>query len=141
MMENSKSSGYEWQTVQPHHPLPLRPYHLHKTPLSILHSRLSNLYLEVLKSIVSSALLPVLNSLSFFHWNDCLIHKIHKTPFSLTSFATTKSLELVFSNIWTSPILSVDAYKYYVIFVDHFTHYIWVYPICKKSDTKEVFIK
>lgn len=36
---------------------------------------------------------------------------------------------------------SFDNYKYYVIFVDHFTKYSWLYPLKLKSDTKDVFIR
>ena len=35
--------------------------------------------------------------------------------------------------------MSFDGYKYYLIFVDHFTKYIWFYALRHKSDTKDVF--
>lgn len=38
--------------------------------------------------------------------------------YTLTS---TTTLELVFSDVWASPISSSNGSKYYVIFVDHFT--------------------
>ena len=41
--------------------------------------------------------------------------------------------------MWTSPILSQDGFKYYIIFVDHFTKYIWLYPFKRKSEVQEVF--
>jgi len=50
-------------------------------------------------------------------------------------------LELIFSDVWTSPLYSLDAFKYYVIFVDHFTKYIWFYPLRKKSEVKPTFIR
>ncbi|RVX04505.1 Retrovirus-related Pol polyprotein from transposon RE1 [Vitis vinifera] len=36
---------------------------------------------------------------------------------------------------------STDNFKYYVIFVDHFTKYIWLYPLKRKSDTHDVFVR
>ena len=42
--------------------------------------------------------------------------------------------------MWTSPIHSLDGYKYYVIFVDHFTKYIWFYPLHRKSDVYKTFV-
>ena len=33
--------------------------------------------------------------------------------------------------MWSSPILSCDGYKYCAIFLDHFTRYIWFYPLTK----------
>ena len=35
----------------------------------------------------------------------------------------------------------MDGFKYYVIFVDHFTRYIWCYPIKQKYEVKIVFIR
>lgn len=45
----------------------------------------------------------------------------------------------MFSNVWTSPILSCDGYKYYVIFVDHYSKYIRFYPLKHKFDVLYVF--
>ena len=42
--------------------------------------------------------------------------------------------------LWTSPITSYDNLKYYIIFVDHFTKYMWLYPIKNKSDSLTIFI-
>lgn len=57
----------------------------------------------------------------------------------MSTLLTTRPLQVVFSNVWTSPIISHDGYKYYVIFVDHFTKYIWFYPLKRKSDVQIVF--
>ncbi|XP_010445567.1 PREDICTED: uncharacterized protein LOC104728255 [Camelina sativa] len=40
----------------------------------------------------------------------------------------------------TSPILSHQNYKYYLIVVDHFTRYTWFYPLKRKSDVKKKII-
>ena len=113
-----------------------------KCPLSIWHSRLGHPSISVLKSVVSSSMLSDSNSMSSFNCLDCSINKSHKLPFSNTSsLKTTRPLELVYSDVWTSPLVSIDGFKYYVIFVDHFTHYIWFYPIRHKSDVKAIFIR
>nr|GEZ60743.1 ribonuclease H-like domain-containing protein [Tanacetum cinerariifolium] len=61
------------------------------------------------------------------------------------SFYNSKSsvdsvLEIIHSDIWTSPILSESRIKYYVIFLDHFSHFVWVYPLHKKSDLFDNFV-
>lgn len=38
-----------------------------------------------------------------------------------------------------SPIPSHDRINYYVIFVDHYTKYIWLFPIKIKSDVASIF--
>jgi len=70
--------------------------------------------------------------------NSCHINKSHKLPFS--SIKTTAPLELLFSDVWgPSPITSVNGYKYYVVFVDHFTRYSWIYPLKSKTDVVTIF--
>ena len=42
--------------------------------------------------------------------------------------------------MWSSPIISVDQYKYYLVLVDHYTRYTWCYPLKQKSQVRETFI-
>jgi len=37
--------------------------------------------------------------------------------------------------------MSYDGFKYYVIFVDHFTKYIWLYPLKQKSHVNDIFVR
>jgi transposase InsO family protein len=37
--------------------------------------------------------------------------------------------------------VSLDGFKYYVIFIDHFTKYIWFYPLKRKYEVQKVFIR
>ena len=44
----------------------------------------------------------------------------------------------MYSDLWgPSPVLSIEGYRYYIVFVDAFTRY--TYPIRQKSDTLNVF--
>jgi transposase InsO family protein len=36
---------------------------------------------------------------------------------------------------------SIDGFKYYIVFVDHFICYTWFYPLQRKSDVKSTFIR
>jgi transposase InsO family protein len=40
----------------------------------------------------------------------------------------------------TRPVVSVQNYKYYVIFIDDHTRYTWLYPLKKKSDFFSTFL-
>jgi hypothetical protein len=42
--------------------------------------------------------------------------------------------QLVHSEVWTSPVLSHSSYKYYVVFLDDYTHYLWTISLRNKSD-------
>jgi hypothetical protein len=37
--------------------------------------------------------------------------------------------------LWTSLVLSISGYKYYLVIIDDFSHYSWTFPLCAKSDT------
>lgn len=112
-----------------------------KPPLVDWHHRLGHLSFPILKNVVSSSSLPHMQSLtSSSLCSDCSINKAHKLPFSQTSIVSTRPLEYIFSDVWSSPIVSIDNFKYYVIFVDHYTRYTWLYPLKTKSQVRETFI-
>ena len=76
-----------------------------------------------------------------FSCNACHCNKSHKLSFSMSTLTSTRPLQIIFSDVSTSPILSSDGFKYYIIFVDHFTKYIWLYPLTHKSQVKDVFLR
>lgn len=70
----------------------------------------------------------------------CLSNKSQKLSFAQSTIISNSPLETIFSDVWTSPIISTNGFKYYVIFVEHFTRYIWFYPLMHKSNVKNIFI-
>ncbi|KAG7586548.1 Zinc finger CCHC-type [Arabidopsis thaliana x Arabidopsis arenosa] len=111
-----------------------------KASLINWHSRLGHPSSSVLQTIISKFLLPISSSSQKQQsCSDCLINKTHKLPFSQTSIVSHRPLEYIFTDVWTSPIHSVDNHKYYLVLVDHFTRYTWLYPLLRKSDVKSVF--
>ena len=65
---------------------------------------------------------------------------MHKLPFSNSSIKSSNLLEYVYSDVWgPAPIVFVDGFRYYLIFVDHFTKYIWVFPMKLKSEVSVIF--
>jgi len=111
-----------------------------KATLTSWHSRLGHPSLSILNSIVSKYSLSVSPSQQkLLSCSDCLINKSHKLPFSQTTIVSKRPLEYIFTDVWTSPILSTENHKYYLVFIDHFTRYTWLYPLKRKSDVKEIF--
>ena len=138
-----KNGGYEWPCRAPD-PAFVSPSLLSSqisVPLSLCHSRLGHPAIPILKTLVSNSILSVSNKSTSFHYQDCSINKSHKIPFSTSSMSSSKPLQLVFSDVWTSPVHSVVGYKYYVIFVDHYMHRVWFYPLLTKSDVRDTFIR
>ncbi|KAD3338056.1 hypothetical protein E3N88_33577 [Mikania micrantha] len=73
-------------------------------------------------------------SIASFHCNACSLNKSHKQPFGDDSFKASKPLELIYSDVWGLVQISNDGYAYYIIFVDFYSKYTWLYPIKRKSD-------
>ena len=136
-----KDGVYEWPAFRPQSP-PLLAFSTTKTTSAIWHSRLGHPAFPILKHVLTHSHLASSASItSDFYCNACLCNKSHKLPFSTSTLVSTNPLQIVFSDVWTSPIVSSAGFKYYVIFVDHFTKYVWFYPLKRKSDVHDVFTR
>ena len=131
---------YEWPPGQPRTPLALTT----TTSSSSLdwHHRLGHPAFPVLQKI-SSSFSPGFScrNLNSSHCNACSINKSHKLPFHDTSISSSRPLQVIFSDVWSSPIHSFDGFKYYLLLVDHFTRYMWFFPLKLKSQVAATFIK
>jgi len=58
-----------------------------------------------------------------------------RLPFSTSVSRASSNFELIHCDLWTSPILSVSGYKYYLVILDDCSHYTWTFPLKLKSDT------
>ena len=105
------------------------------------HCCLGHLSSQVLTKLVSTqALLVSAPRIFFSHCDSCLSNKSHKLPFGASSILYTRPLDIIYTDVWGSaPIISYDHYRYYVIFVDYFTKYTWLYPLKHKSDVTSIF--
>ena len=73
------------------------------------------------------------------HCKDYFCNESHKSPFSQSTIVSSTPLQIIFFDVWTYPIQSIDNFKYYVVFVDHFTPYIWLFPLKRRSDVSLIF--
>ena len=66
---------------------------------------------------------------------SCQLGKSHSLPSFLSDSQAKNAFDLVHSDVCGSAqILSIAGYRYYLVFVDDFTKYIWIYPLWLKSD-------
>nr|GEW07629.1 ribonuclease H-like domain-containing protein [Tanacetum cinerariifolium] len=70
----------------------------------------------------------------------CQLGKHVKLPSYNSKSSVNSVFEIIHSDIWTSSIPSESEIKYYAIFLDHFLHFVWVYPLHKKSYLFDNFV-
>jgi hypothetical protein len=56
-----------------------------------------------------------------------------RLPFHSSSSHAARIFYLVHCDLWTSTVISISGYKYYLVVVD-FSHYSWTFPLRAKSD-------
>jgi len=106
-----------------------------KTSDMVWHQRLGHPSNAVFHRVMSIQQLHVCGSLKTLNvCESCQLGKSKQQPFSSSSRCTKSPLELIHSNVWTSPVSSMSGCHFYVIFVDDYSRYSWLYPIINKSD-------
>jgi transposase InsO family protein len=107
------------------------------------HSRLGHPSFSTVKNVIKAHSLPLLNNdINKEHFCDfCQLGKSKQLPFTTSTRSTTFVLDLIHTDLWTSPVPSISGCKYYIIFVDDFTRYTWLYPLHFKSDAYHCFVK
>jgi transposase InsO family protein len=73
--------------------------------------------------------------------HSCQLGKHTRLPFSSSHSITHAPFELVHCDVWTSPINSLSGFSYYLVCLDDYTHYCWVFPLRKKSDVHQHLVE
>ncbi|GJV20426.1 ribonuclease H-like domain-containing protein, partial [Tanacetum coccineum] len=105
---------------------------------STWHQRLGHPDKDVSCSLKSRQYISYNKEKSSHLCHACQLGKHVRLPFTSSDSIITRSFEIMHYDIWTSPIPSSGGFKYYVLFLDHYSHYLWIYPLGTKS---EVFQK
>ncbi|GJX34540.1 retrovirus-related pol polyprotein from transposon TNT 1-94 [Tanacetum coccineum] len=103
------------------------------------HQKLGHMSEQGMKILVERKLIPGLTKVSLPFCEYCVISKQHRLKFKASNSRSVSVLELVHSDVWQAPVLSLGGAKYFVSFIDDYSRRCWVYPIKKKSDVFEVF--
>ena len=70
--------------------------------------------------------------------SHCCVAKSHRLPFTLSSSVVNQPLALIHSDVWGPFTQDESQYSYYVLFIDDFSGFTWLFPLHYKS---EVFTK
>jgi hypothetical protein len=108
----------------------------------IWHHRLGHPAPHIINKLKQIAQLPTLGSLSHHSLCEpCQIAKSKSLPFFESNNVTTIALEIIHSDLWSSPIPSISGCCYYVTFIDNFSRFSWIYPLQNNYETFECFFK
>ncbi|KAI0494727.1 hypothetical protein KFK09_024870 [Dendrobium nobile] len=74
--------------------------------------------------------------------HSCHMNKGHKLSFEHSTNREQSALALIHSDLWgPAPILSNSGFLYYVIFIDDYSRYTWIFPLRNKNEITAVFIQ
>jgi hypothetical protein len=111
-------------------------------PLRVWHSRLGHPSNLIIKKLLQNSLLSISGPTQSSHiCESCQVAKCRKLPFPTSTRVSTTPLELIHSDVWSSPIMSVGGCRYYVVFIDDYSRFTWMFPLQNKSDVFLCFIK
>ncbi|GJY07385.1 ribonuclease H-like domain-containing protein [Tanacetum coccineum] len=121
----------------------LYPFHTSTitTPTALLssnqstwHQRLGHPDDDVLRFLALNKFISCNKTKSTSLCRACQLGKHVRHPFLHSTSIVENTFDIVHSDVWTSPIPNVSGFKYYILFLDHFSHFLWVYPLQKNSD-------
>ena len=97
------------------------------------HLKLGHMSKQDLKILSERKLLSGLKSVSLPFCEYCVTSKQYRLKFSRSIARNKCILDLIHSDVWESPDISMRGAKYMVTFIDYYSRKCWVYPIKKKS--------
>ncbi|GKB87100.1 ribonuclease H-like domain-containing protein [Tanacetum coccineum] len=103
---------------------------------SLWHQRLGHPGDAVIHTLSSRGLVSYNKQNTQHLCRACQLGKQTKLPFQRSTTIVTSPFDIIHSDLWTSPVSSMSGYKYYVLFLDHYSHFLWVYPLHRKSDAQ-----
>lgn len=136
LLQARVSNGLYWFTLPSNQP---QAFFGESTSADLWHARLGHPSTSTTLHVLQTHGLPCSsNKLSMCH--DCVVAKCHRLPFTSSTSCTSFPLELIHSDVWgPSPLLSSNGYRYYVIFVDDYTRFSWIYFLHTKDEVPKVF--
>ena len=71
----------------------------------------------------------------------CLLAKSKRLPYKTSAEKVEAPFDKICCDVWgPAPLVSLDGFKYYVVFVDANAKFTWTYPMRLKSDFYDVFV-
>ncbi|KAJ9553675.1 LOW QUALITY PROTEIN: hypothetical protein OSB04_017720 [Centaurea solstitialis] len=95
---------------------------------------------QLLKFMLSKFSLHVTNNCSSLSCDSCLVGKSSKLHLLSSTIKSHHILDLVFCDVWgPTPVLSSDGHRYFLLCIDHFSRFMWFFPLQHKLDVFVTF--
>jgi hypothetical protein len=106
-------------------------------PAPTWHQRLGHPGSDVLSQLRNATVISCPRS-STELCHACQLGRHTRLTFSSSTSRASQPFDIIHCDLWTSPVVSVSGYKYYLVILDDYTHYLWTFPLRLKSNTSDV---
>ena len=105
------------------------------------HAKLGHPNSNKVSKIIKDNALPLsTTAVSSSSCESCKFSKMAKLSLSSFEHTSCTPFAIIYSDVWgPSPVLSNLGFHYFLIFVDDFTRYTWLFPLRNKSDVFQTF--
>ncbi|KAJ9545538.1 hypothetical protein OSB04_025245 [Centaurea solstitialis] len=138
LLSRHNSSGNLYPVTPP--TLPPQACFLASTSLP-WHDRLGHPGAQVLDVLSRRFNFPCNHNKNSKFCHSCHLSNSKRFPFYESNSFTFTPFDIIHCDLWTSPILSKTGFKYYMVLIDNFSNFVWVYPLKYKSETFPTFTK
>ena len=71
---------------------------------------------------------------------SCQLGKQPTLPFNFSESISTDIFDLIHSDVWgPSPVFNIGGSRYFVVFVDDYSHYSWIFHMKHRSELLQVY--
>lgn len=112
-----------------------------KVSPTLLHHRLAHPDTPVMQQFLQENIHLCTSKKFDIVFYECQLGNHVRLPFSSSSTTSSKPLLFIHFDVWSSPIFSFSGYRYYVLFLDDFSCYCWVYPLFNKHEGFSVILQ
>ena len=106
---------------------------------ALWHARLGHASSSQVQQLVSRGLLGLVSTENF----DYVLYKLGKQPalpFNTSESIYTDIFDLIHSDVWgPSSVSSIGGSRYFVVFIDDYSHYSWIFNMKYRSKLLQVY--
>ncbi|KAI3684681.1 hypothetical protein L6452_33906 [Arctium lappa] len=116
------------------------PFSLAAISPTTWHNRLGHPGTSTFSFLRNSRLFPCNKGNDTHFCSSCSIGKHVRLPFKSSVTTTFSPFDIIHADLWTSPVSSKLGHKYYLVLLDDFSHFLWVFPLKYKSQVFATFL-